>query len=70
MGIENNLITPEQVAEILQINVLTVYNYIKKGKLEAIRLGRSYRILPADLQKLIEASRVKAKKSTPQSVKI
>jgi excisionase family DNA binding protein len=53
------LLTPEQAAEILQINVLTVYNYIHSGKLSAIRLGRSYRIVPDDLNNLIEVNRVK-----------
>jgi excisionase family DNA binding protein len=54
-----NLLTPEQVAEILQIHILTVYNYIRQGKLSAIRLGRSYRIVPEDLNHLIELNRVK-----------
>jgi excisionase family DNA binding protein len=54
-----NLLTPEQVAEILQINVLTVYSYIRQGKLGAIRLGRSYRIMPEDLDRLLETNRVK-----------
>ncbi len=58
---ENNLLTPEQVSEILQINTLTVYSYIKQGKLGAIRLGRTYRILPEDLKQLIESNRVKAR---------
>ena len=59
MNINNSLLTPEQVAEILQIHVLTVYNYIKQGKLGAIRLGRSYRIIPEDLDRLLEMNRVK-----------
>jgi excisionase family DNA binding protein len=54
-----NLLTPEQVAEILQIHVLTVYHYIRSGKLSAIRLGRSYRIVQDDLNHLIEANRVR-----------
>jgi excisionase family DNA binding protein len=59
MKTDKNLLTPEQVAEILQIHILTVYHYIRRGKLAAIRLGRSYRIVPEDLDKLIEANRVK-----------
>lgn len=54
-----NLLTPEQVADVLQIHVLTVYNYIRQGKLSAIRLGRSYRISPEDLARMIETNRVK-----------
>jgi excisionase family DNA binding protein len=56
--IKVNLLTPEQVAEILQLHVLTVYSYIRQGKLSAIRLGRSYRVTQQDLEKLIEQSRV------------
>jgi excisionase family DNA binding protein len=55
----HNLLTPEQVSEILQVHVLTVYSYIRQGKLSAVRLGRSYRIVPEDLNRLIEMNRVK-----------
>ena len=54
-----SLLTPEQVAEILQIHVLTIYNYIRQGKLGAVRVGRSYRIVPEDLEHWIEINRVR-----------
>jgi len=54
-----NLLTPEQVAGILQVHVLTIYSYIQRGKLDAIRLGRSYRIIPKDLNRFIESNRLK-----------
>ncbi len=60
---EKYLLTPEQVSEILQINTLTVYSYIKQGKLGAIRLGRTYRILPEDLKNLLDSNRVKVETS-------
>jgi len=59
MNANNNLLTPEQVAGILQIHVLTVYNYIRQGKLDAIRLGRSYRIVSKDLELFIQSNRIK-----------
>ena len=55
----DNLLTPEQVAAILQVHVLTIYSYIRRGKLDAVRLGRSYRIIPKDLTRFIESNRVK-----------
>ena len=58
----NKLLTPEQVAYILQLHVLTVYSYIRRGKLDAIRLGRSYRIIPKDLKRFIESNRLKITK--------
>jgi excisionase family DNA binding protein len=67
MNAHDSLLTPEQVSEILQINILTVYNYIKKGKLEAIRLGRSYRILPQDLDRWLELNRVNKGEEPPDA---
>lgn len=55
----NHLLTPGQVAGILRVHVLTVYSYIRRGKLDAVRLGRSYRIIPEDLKLFIESNRVK-----------
>jgi len=63
----NNLLTPEQVADILQVHVLTVYSYIRQGKLEAVRLGRSYRILPEDLALFIESNRIKRQQAYSDS---
>ena len=55
----NNLLTPEQVAGMLQLHVLTIYNYIRQGKLNAVQLGRNYRIIPEDLTHFIESNRIK-----------
>ena len=59
---KNNLLTPEQVAGILQVHILTIYGYIREGKLDAIRLGRSYRITHQDLEQFIESNRIKNNK--------
>ncbi len=58
MNGNHNLLTPEQVAEILQVHVLTVYGYIRKRKLDAVRLGRNYRIIPEELTRFIESNRI------------
>ncbi|HSW37423.1 MAG TPA: helix-turn-helix domain-containing protein [Candidatus Saccharimonadales bacterium] len=36
--------TVEQVASLLQVHWQSVLNYIKRGDLEAIKIGRGYRI--------------------------
>ncbi len=59
MNINNNLLIPEQVAEILQIHILTVYSYIRQGKLDAIQLGRTYRIVPKDPEIFFKSNRIK-----------
>lgn len=64
-----NLLTPEQVAGLLQVHVLTVYSYIRQGKLDAIRLGRNYRIMPKDLTRFIESNRINQSTSYGRSVR-
>lgn len=43
----------EQVAERLGLHVKTVRSYIREGKLNAVRIGKQYRIAHADLASLI-----------------
>jgi excisionase family DNA binding protein len=51
------LYTPREVAEILQLNVLTVYGYIRNKLITAIRVGRGYRIAKTDLDAFIELNK-------------
>ena len=44
-----NLLTVDQVAERLGAHRKTVLRYIHEGRLKATRVGKAYRILPADL---------------------
>jgi excisionase family DNA binding protein len=40
----NEFLTVTQVSEILQVHWQTILNYIKTGKIDAVRLGKGYRI--------------------------
>lgn len=51
-------LTPEDVAEALQLNVLTVYGYIRNKKLSAVRIGRNYRIDRRDFYEFINSNKV------------
>lgn len=44
MPAAEEIMTPQQVAEYLQLTPETVYRYIREGKLVASRLGRQYRV--------------------------
>jgi excisionase family DNA binding protein len=44
------LLSVEQVAGILTLNVRTVRNYVRSGSLKATRIGKQYRIGLADLE--------------------
>jgi len=43
--------TPQEVAELVKVNVRTVQEWIRTGKLPATRYGRVYRIRAEDLVK-------------------
>lgn len=45
-----DVLTPEQVADLLQLNKDTVYRLIRARKLAATRIGRSYRIPRQDVE--------------------
>ena len=52
-----HFLTPKEVAKELQLNTLTVYSYIIKKKLLAVKIGRNYRIAKEDLNKFIESNK-------------
>lgn len=51
----NNLktYTLEEVASIIQVTRRTVYTYIKKGSLKAVKIGKYWRVSEANLQDFI-----------------
>ncbi|TMC00018.1 MAG: helix-turn-helix domain-containing protein [Chloroflexi bacterium] len=53
------LLTPEQVAERLQVTERTVYGWLRRGRLPALKLGRLWRIRPEE-EAFLEKSRAKA----------
>jgi len=57
MGISRLFLTPSEVAEELQLNLLTIYKYIRNKKLMAVRFGRNYRITKEDLDKFITSNK-------------
>ena len=55
------LLTTTEVANILKLNNITIYSYIKSGTLEAIKIGRNYRIEKSELDKFIKNHRTHIK---------
>ncbi len=44
-----DLYSVEQVADLLNLHVKTVRNYVREGRLKAVRIGKQYRISGEDL---------------------
>ncbi len=45
-----DLYSVEQIADLLNLHVRTVRNYVREGRLNAVRIGKQYRIAGEDLE--------------------
>ena len=59
----NTFLTVQEVSDILRLNILTVYKYIRNFNLEALEFGGHYRIPKSALIKFINKHKVG--KNTP-----
>lgn len=51
----DKLYTPKQVAELLQVDAQTIYNYVRDGKVKAVKLANgTLRIPHAEIRYLFE----------------
>jgi excisionase family DNA binding protein len=66
MTMDNLYYTPKEVAEQLKLRVHTVYDYIRQGRLPAVRLGNRCRIARADLEAFLAGRRTRAGSSDPE----
>lgn len=52
--------TVGEVAAVLRVSTMTVYRLINSGELPAVRIGRSFRLRPEDLDDYLAARFTKA----------
>ena len=55
---QSQLLTPSEVSDILKVNYRKVLDLIILGKLEAIKIGRQYRILESSLLTFLRNNKV------------
>ncbi len=55
--LNEQLLTPAQVGERLQVTERTVYQWLRDGRLAGLKLGRLWRVRPEDLEAFLERSR-------------
>lgn len=53
--------TAQELAEKLRVNIMTIYRYIKAGKLKAYKIGKDFRIEEKEFAKLLNDARTKNK---------
>ncbi len=46
--------TAEELAQKLKVNIMTIYRYIKAGKLKAYKIGKEYRIEHTEFEKFMK----------------
>ena len=54
----SNLLTVQEVADILKIRKNTVYELIKRGELPTIKIGKQFRIADRDVDRYLKASEI------------
>jgi excisionase family DNA binding protein len=55
---DNKFLTVAEVSDILRLSVLTIYKYIKSGKITAFEFGGHYRISTVSLNEFIQKHRL------------
>lgn len=51
--------TAEELATKLQVNIMTIYRYIKAKKLLAYKIGKEYRIAEREFSKFLDKAKTK-----------
>lgn len=49
----------EDLAKLLQVNIMTIYRYIKAGRLKAHKIGREFRIDKNEFQAFLKKTSTK-----------
>ena len=51
--------TAKELAEILRVNIMTIYRYIKAGKLKSYKIGKEFRIDKAEFNNFLDKVKTK-----------
>jgi excisionase family DNA binding protein len=51
--------TAQELAEKLEVNIMTIYRYIKAGKLRSYKIGKEFRIEKREFQSFLDKALVK-----------
>ncbi|MEM4326400.1 MAG: helix-turn-helix domain-containing protein [Candidatus Pacearchaeota archaeon] len=51
--------TAKELAKKLRVNIMTIYRYIKAGKLKAYKIGKEFRIEKKEFQGFLDKVKIK-----------
>ncbi len=49
----------QELADKLRVNIMTIYRYIKAGKLKAYKIGKEFRIEKKEFQRFLDKTKTK-----------
>lgn len=52
---QDNFYTAEELAKELKVNIMTIYRYIKAGKLQAYKIGKEFRIDKDEFERFLKS---------------
>ena len=56
--------TIEELVEVLQVTRRTIYNYLKEGKLKAVKMGKYWRVTEKQLEEFLTPSNTSNRKES------
>jgi len=56
---EKDFYTAQELADKLQVNVMTIYRYIKAKKIRAYKIGKEFRIDEQEFDRFLESVKIK-----------
>ena len=56
---QNGFYTAKELAEMLKMNVITIYRNIKSGKLKAYKIGKEFRIDKKEFERFLNKVKTK-----------
>jgi len=58
METKEQLLSPEEVAKRLAISPKTVRDYLREGRIKAMKVGKLWRVRESDLQQYLKGDRI------------
>ena len=56
---EKEFYTAQELADKLEVNIMTIYRYIKASKLKAYKFGKEFRIDKKEFESFLQKARTK-----------
>lgn len=54
-----DFMTAQETADILKVNIMTIYRYVKAGKIKAYKIGKEFRIDKKEFNKFLDKVKVR-----------